>query len=209
MFKSRSTPAFILTLSFITMTIAACDTQSDRATTGGVATPIPMATIMPVTTPTISPAVTLTPYDKEFMMGAARSGMMEAQLGNIATQKASHADVKKFAQRIATDHSQASQMLRQLAASLNITLPQELDPDQRNAVSRMENTSSKDFDREFMKTMVTDHTKDVSEYERAASQATNTEIKQYASQMLPALRDHLQMARNIAGKMGIKPAQSQ
>jgi len=56
-----------------------------------------------------------------------------------------------------------------------------------------------------MKEMVNDHVKDISEFERAASQATNADIKQFASEALPTLREHLKTARDVAGKMGVKP----
>ena len=51
-------------------------------------------------------------------------------------------------------------------------------PEQRNLVSRLEKLSGKAFDREYLKAMISDHTKDISEFEREASQATNPEIKQ-------------------------------
>jgi putative membrane protein len=207
MSTSRDITAFILTLSFITMSIAACDTRTDR--NGGVAPTSPTATMTPTTSPTGSPSTALTPFDREFLMNAARGGMMEVQLGNLATQKASNAQVKQFAERAVTYHSQAGQALRQLASNLNITLPQDLDPEQRNMVSRLENLSGKEFDREFMKTMVTEYEKAVSEYERAANQATNPEVKQYASQTLPTLREHLKLAREVASKVGVKTTQSQ
>jgi len=211
MSKSRGMTAFILSLSFITLTIAACDTQSDRHN-GGVAHS-PTATMTPaaspIVSPTVNPALTLSPFDKGFMTDAARGGLMEVQLGNMAARSATNNEVKRFGQRVATDHSQASQILRQLASTLNVTLPQELDPEQRNVVSRLQNLTGKEFDREYMKMMVNDHTKDVSEYERAASQATNPEVKLFASQTLPTLRDHLKMARDIAVKLGVKLPQSQ
>jgi putative membrane protein len=146
----------------------------------------------------------LTPYDREFLTDAARGAAMEVQLGNTATQKATSDEVKRFGQRMATDHSQEGQAIRQMASNLKFTLPQDLTPEQQNAVSRLEKLSGKAFDREYMKAMVADHVKDVSEFERAASQATNAEIKQFASQALPMMRDHLKQAREIAGKLGVK-----
>jgi putative membrane protein len=65
--------------------------------------------------------------------------------------------------------------------------------------------SGKAFDREFLKTMISDHTRDISEFERVANQATNPDIKQFASEALPTLRDHLKMARDLAaGKSSAK-----
>jgi putative membrane protein len=49
--------------------------------------------------------------------------------------------------------------------------------------------------------MISDHTRDISEFERASTQATNPDIKQFASEALPTLRDHLKIAREIAGKL--------
>ena len=102
---------------------------------------------------------------------------------------------------MATDHGQLGQKLQQLASNLNVTLPQDLKPEQQVVVSRLDKLSGKAFDREFMREMVSDHTKDISEFERAASQATNPDIKQFASEALPTLRDHLKMAREIAAKL--------
>lgn len=105
---------------------------------------------------------------------------------------------------MATDHSQLGQKLQQLASNLGVTLPPDLKPEQQALVSRLEKLSGKTFDREYIKEMVNDHAKDVSEFERAVTQASNADIKQFASEALPTLRDHLKMAREIAGKLGGK-----
>jgi putative membrane protein len=138
------------------------------------------------------------------MTHAAREGIMEVQLGNLAAQKASNSDVKQLGESMATAHSQLSQKLQQLASSLNVTLPQELNLEQQNVLSRLEKLSGKVFDRDYLKAVISDHTKDISEFERAASQVTNEEIKQFASEALPTLRNHLKAARELAGKLGVK-----
>ena len=79
---------------------------------------------------------------------------------------------------MATDHSQLGQKLQQLASNLGVTLPPDLKPEQQALVSRLEKLSGKTFDREYIKEMVTDHAKDVSEFERAVTQASNADIKQ-------------------------------
>jgi putative membrane protein len=207
MANSRGITTFILTLGFTALVFTACETQPERERVG-VATPSPTVGMTPSPTatgsPGASPAAALTATEKEFMANAARGGMLEVQLGNLATQKASSNDVKQFGERMATDHGQIGQRLQQLASNLSVTLPQDLKPEQQNAVSRLEKLSGKAFDREYMKEMVSDHTKDISEFERAASQATNPDIKQFTSEALPTLRDHLKIAREISGKLGGK-----
>src|SRR5262249_42032168 len=206
MANSRGITTFILTLGITALIFTACEAQPERERVSE-ATPSPTVGITPSPTgaasPTASP-VALTAPEKEFMANAAREGMLEVQLGNLATQKASSNDVKQFGERMATDHGQLGQKLQQLASNLNVTLPQVLNPEQQAVVSRLEKLSGKAFDREYMKQMVSDHTKDISEFERAASHATNPDIKQFVTEALPTLRDHLKSAREISGKLGGK-----
>jgi putative membrane protein len=204
MANSRGITTFILTLGFTVLILTACEPRPERERVGE-ATPSPTVGVTP--SPTASPTgspVALTTAEKDFLSNAARGGMVEVQLGNMAAQKASSEDVKQFGERMATDHSQLGQKLQQLATNLGFQLPGDLKPEQQNLVSRLEKLSGKAFDREYIKEMVKDHAKDVSEFERAANQATNADIKQFASNALPTLRDHLNMAREIAGKLGAK-----
>jgi putative membrane protein len=53
--------------------------------------------------------------DRKFVEKAARGGMLEMQLGQLAEQKASNDQVKQFAQKMAEDHAKANDDLKQLA----------------------------------------------------------------------------------------------
>jgi putative membrane protein len=204
MANSRGITTFILTLGFTALIFTACEPRPERERVGE-ATPSPTVGVTP--SPTASPTgspVALTTPEKEFMTNAARGGMVEVQLGNMAAQKASSNDVKQFGEHMATDHSQLGQKLQQLASNLNFTLPTDLKPEQQALVSRFEKLTGKAFDSAYIKEMVNDHVKDISEFERALSQASNADIKQFVNEALPTLRDHLKMAREIAGKLGVK-----
>lgn len=203
MSNSRGITTFILTLGFTVLIFTACEPQAERERVG-VATPSPAVGVTPSPAVTGTPAAPLTSSDREFMMNAAREGMMEVQMGTLAAQKALSNDVKQLGESMATTHSQLGQKLQQLASYLNVTLPQDLKPEQQNVLNRLEKLSGKVFDREYLKAMISDHTKDISEFERATSQVSNPEIKQFASEALPALRDHLKAARELAGKLGVK-----
>jgi putative membrane protein len=219
MANSRGITAFILTLGFTALISTACERETERTTVrevtptptvgltpapGGAASPYASPSPSPYGSPSPSP-VALTTSEKEFLTNAARGSALEVQLGNLAQEKASSPDVKQFGERMSTDHSQLGQKLQQLASGLNFTPEQTLKPEQQAAVSRLEKLSGKAFDHEYMREMVSDHMKDISEFERASTQATNPDIKRFASEALPTLRDHLKMAREIvAGKPGGK-----
>ena len=61
--------------------------------------------------------------------------------------------------------------------------------------SSVSDAAGADFDHEYMKEMVSDHKKDVKEFQSAAKSAADPEIKNFASSTLPTLQQHLDMAQ--------------
>ena len=90
--------------------------------------------------------------------------MAEVQLGKLATEKASSADVKQFGQRMADDHGKALDELKTLAQSKNITLPTTSTRRTRRWKRPSRELSGAAFDRAYMQAMVDDHRNDVSEF---------------------------------------------
>src|SRR5690349_17575985 len=79
--------------------------------------------------------------DRQFLDKAAQGGKAEVELGQLAQQKASSDDVKKFGERMVTDHSKANDQLQQLAAQKGITLPDKLNPKDQATKARLEKLS--------------------------------------------------------------------
>jgi len=138
--------------------------------------------------------------DSTFVKKAAQGGLAEVELGQLATQKASSEEVKKFGQRMVDDHSKANEQLKQVAAEKNIDVPQQLDAKDKATKARLEKLSGEQFDRAYMKYMVRDHQRDVAEFERESKIAKDPAIKNFAQQTLPTLKDHLKEAERIAPK---------
>ncbi|HET7436259.1 MAG TPA: DUF4142 domain-containing protein [Thermoanaerobaculia bacterium] len=134
--------------------------------------------------------------DKEFVNKAAIGGMAEVQMGNLATQKASNAAVKAFGQRMVSDHSKANDELKSLATTKGLALPTDLDADHKGAMDHLSALSGAEFDKAYMKHMVEDHEKDVSEFEKASQSAQDADLKGWAAKTLPTLQDHLKQAKS-------------
>jgi putative membrane protein len=139
--------------------------------------------------------------DKEFVVKAAMGGMAEVAHGNLAVQKAAHADVKAFGQRMVTDHGAANAELAQLATTKGLALPTELSGEHQKMHERLSSLSGAEFDKEYMKHMVEDHEKTVADFDKASTTATDADLKAWAAKTLPTLQDHLRQAKETAGKL--------
>jgi putative membrane protein len=103
--------------------------------------------------------------------------------------------VKQFGQKMVDDHGKANEKLKQLAASKGVELPADIDRSARREHDKLSKLSGADFDREYMKHMVSDHKKDVKDFEREAKAAKDPDVKTFASDTLPTLQQHLQLAQ--------------
>ena len=139
--------------------------------------------------------------DKEFVMQAAKGGLMEVELGKVVVSKAQNGDVKSFGQRMIDDHSKANDSLKQIASSKGISLPAEVDAKHKAEMDKISGLSGAAFDRSYMRLMVNDHKKDVSEFNRASRTAKDPDIKKFAADTLPILKQHLQEAEKISSSL--------
>jgi putative membrane protein len=140
--------------------------------------------------------------DQSFAREAAMGGMAEIELGNLAKEKASNADVKQFGERMATDHGKANDELKQWAQQKKVTLPEAIDAKHIATRDRLAKLSGDAFDKAYMRDMVTDHQHDVAAFKREAASGQDPDLKAWAAKTLPTLQDHLKVAQETAAKVG-------
>jgi putative membrane protein len=140
--------------------------------------------------------------DHAFAMDAARGGLAEVELGRIASQNAGDDSVKQFGLKMVDDHSKANDELKQIASSKGIALPSSVTSKDRRTADKLQKMNGASFDKAYMKDMVADHETDVAEFEREARSGKDPDLKAFAEKTLPTLKEHLQMARDAAAKVG-------
>jgi len=148
----------------------------------------------------------MSPKDQKFLMDAAMGGLMEVELGRWAVQKGTSPEVKQFGQKMVDDHSKVNTELTQLATSKGVTLPTQMDEKHQREVTKITRLNGAEFDRAYSKFMLNDHEKDVKEFEKQSTDATDADLKAFAGKTLPTLQEHLQMVRALPGNT--KPADS-
>lgn len=138
--------------------------------------------------------------DRNFVTTAAEDGHAEVELGKLAQQNGSSAAVKQFGQRMIEDHTKAGKELETIATKLGMTPPKEPGSKHQADIKKFSKLTGEKFDREYAEHMVKDHEKAVALFEKQAKNGDAAELKAFASKTLPALQEHLKMARDLSAK---------
>ncbi len=111
--------------------------------------------------------------DENFVRDMLMDGNAEIELGKMAEQKATSPEVKRFAQMMVSDHTQAAAQLKQIAATYNIQPDSKLDDKHQDLMNKLSKLSGADFDREYMSAMVDNHQDAVDSLEKHVDIARN------------------------------------
>jgi putative membrane protein len=122
-------------------------------------------------------------------------GQAEVELGKLAQKKGSASQVKKFAERMVTDHTKAGDRLAAMGRSVNPNIPKELDPEHKTIRDELGKMSGKDFDAAYLTVQIQDHQKTANLLQWEVSMGQNEQLKKYAADQLPMVLDHLEMAK--------------
>jgi putative membrane protein len=142
--------------------------------------------------------------DSSFFKSAAEGGMSEVELGQLAQQKAASPAVKDFGAMMVKDHTAANDKLKALAASKQVSLPDNSSVMQKATKTKLNMLSGDTFDKSYVKGMIEDHKTDIKEFQKEASQGKDPDAKAFAAATLPTLQAHLTKIQSIAAAAGIK-----
>jgi len=131
----------------------------------------------------------LSAKDKTFIHKAAKGGMMEVAMGNLAAQNGQSDGVKSFGKRMVTDHSKANEELKSIAAKKGVKLPSK------------EPSGKWSSDKAYMDMMVKDHEKDLAEFQEEASTGTDPDVKKFAEDTAKVVQEHLDLAKQTQSKL--------
>src|SRR5579863_4509389 len=98
----------------------------------------------------------LTAKDYKFVTQATEGGNMEVTLGQLASQKGTDPSVRDFGQRMVQDHSKANQELKDLIGQKGATAPMPSTKKTEKMAERLQALSGTEFDKTYIKHMVSD-----------------------------------------------------
>ncbi|MCW0206394.1 DUF4142 domain-containing protein [Achromobacter veterisilvae] len=160
------------------------------------AAPAAQAQTAPPAAPMASEAK-LDSADRDFLENAAQAGNMEVAGSKLALEKARDPDVKAFAQKMIEEHGKAGQQLASLAQSKGYEAPTEPSLVQQAKLKAL-GLRDDSFDKAYIDEIgVSAHQDAVKLFEEASNEVKDPDVKQFATQTLPVLQQHLEMAQAL------------
>ena len=179
--------------------LAACSPKNDQ-------------TVDTLATTPPAPAVTPVPADAAWtdanvvdVLTVANQG--EVDYSQIGAEKATRADVKKYAKLMVKDHGAMLDAVKSLATKLNVTpasndkangLKEETTKDINDLNGK---TVGKDFDNEFMEEQVDMHQETLDLLNDLDSRTTNADLKAAIAEAKPKVQAHLDQAKALKDKV--------
>jgi putative membrane protein len=88
-----------------------------------------------------------------------------------------------------------------IAEQKGVQLPQELPEDAQQKYEELQQLSDAEFDEAYMDEMVKDHEKDVELFEQQADSGEDPDLRAFAEETLPTLREHLELAKEVQSQV--------
>jgi putative membrane protein len=138
--------------------------------------------------------------DEYFAMKAYAEGNVEIAKSRLALERASDADVKKFAEHMIKDHTECNNKIVELARTKGIALPTTIDAVHAATMARMARLSGSDFDKTYMMSQIGAHKEALLLFGHEAHKGEDSDLKALAHKTLPTLESHTKMAFEVAGE---------
>ncbi|HUD55183.1 MAG TPA: DUF4142 domain-containing protein [Terracidiphilus sp.] len=201
--RTRSTGRIFLCSATLLLTSAAAPAQSP----GGAPQQPNMPSQQPQASPSMgspesSPGTASTGQnfsDQAFVAKALAGGDAEVQLGQLAEQKSQSDDVKQFAQKMVSDHTQmGDKWFKPVAKQLGVSEPKGPDKKEKKLIAKLETLSGPQFDTKYIQAMVKDHKEDLKNFTEEAQATQDPNVKQVAQQGANIIQQHLQLIEQVA-----------
>lgn len=141
--------------------------------------------------------------DKTFVEKIGHGNTAEVQLGQLAQQNASSADVKQVAQTIVTEHGAAQEQLMTLGKSKGFMVPNAPDANQKTMYNNMTKLKGAEFDKKYIAGQIKDHDATLALIQKEIKTGTSTDVKTYAQAILPKVQMHTTELKRIGTQLGV------
>jgi putative membrane protein len=135
--------------------------------------------------------------DRQFIQEVAADNMLEIRLAQMAQRQASGSDVKRLADRMASDFTKWQDRWTSMASRNGMAFHPGMGNLHRQKVERLQKASKGQFDRVYVRTVIENLQSIVPYFENEGRSARSSEVRNLVKDELPTLKEHLEMAKRI------------
>jgi putative membrane protein len=139
--------------------------------------------------------------DKKFLAMAAQGDQNEIALSELAEEKATNPAVKAFAEKMVTEHTKMTEGMKPFAEQWGLTPPMGPDADHQKEIDKLNGLSGKDFDKEYIDQMVTDHAKALDAFTEEAKDTKEVNFRATVLKDKTMVAAHKNMAYDLKKKL--------
>ncbi len=208
----RGVAGLVLTLGSLSLSAATAQAQGGAPTTSqspaGSAQPGSLNQPGGINSslPEINAGSQASAQDREFLHEAAQGNNFEIKAAQLAIQKSSSADVKKFAQEMIDGHTKLGNEMKPIASEAGVVPPTGLSRKDKAVYEKLQGLSGDDFDKAYIQEMVKDHSMDLKAFQTEASNGQLASEKNAASQGTSVVQTHLQHVQQLAQAHNVAPS---
>lgn len=137
------------------------------------------------------------PREKDYsqlLVEVIHDQLYEIELGKVGIKKTQNLKLRDFASELQKHHQERLEKLKSLAAELEYAVPNNLSDNQWDDLNNLENQKPNEFDREWIKEVISKHNSSVNKLVDGIADTNNSRIKEALNETLQEVRSHLETA---------------
>lgn len=140
------------------------------------------------------------PTTGDFLVRVTAENRFAIDSGELALKKSQSPAVLAFAKMMVADHTDAAAKLQQILGEAMLSSgPDALDARHRVVLDDLATRNGADFDKAYLDAETKAHKRAVALFESYADGGDNAPLKQFAQELLPVLKKHLEQIAQISG----------
>lgn len=139
--------------------------------------------------------------DRDFVRMAQNGQAFEAALGREAADRGASDSVKQFGQDMARENTLARERLLAIAGEHGLGGARDMDTTDRDELDSLSILQDRDFDRAYIDRVISDQSNNLRLFQRIADEAERADLRNYAQQTIPTIRENLRTARDLSGRI--------
>ena len=135
--------------------------------------------------------------DKQFILEAADDALLQVNAGQVAASRTTRDSIQEYGEEMTTSHTQAGKELQTLAAARKVQLPTTLSDERQQQLDSLSMQTGVSLDTLYLNQMVAIQERVVRLMEIEGTSGKDTELKQWAADRLPVVRQFEERAKAL------------